>query len=184
MVIIVLYKNSYNNNKLIYKNRGMDLESMLNKTNEQYLLKDKAVIYKKPTPIGVVKVSYKDNHKIINKGYFKEQSTLDYNGLYKGKYIDFEAKVTHNKTSFPLSNIHNHQIDHMRKIIAHGGITFLIVLINEIVYLLPGEAFLSYIDNNIRKSITYDYIKENGYVVKFGYNPELDYLKVVDQVYF
>ena len=137
--------------QIVYKNRGMDLESMLNNSNKYYLTADKAVIYKKPTPIGVVKVSYKDNYKIIDRGYFKEQSTLDYNGLYKGKYIDFEAKVTKNKTSFPLSNIHAHQIEHMRKIIKHGGITFLIIMINEIVYLLPGEKFLAYLDTHQRK---------------------------------
>lgn len=174
----------YNNKKIVYKNRGMDLESMLNKSNEYYLATDKAVIYKKPTPVGVVKVSYKDNHKIINKGYFKEQSTLDYNGLYKGKYIDFEAKVTHNKTSFPLQNIHKHQIEHMNKVLKHGGITFLVIMINDIVYLLKGEDFLEYISTNTRKSIAYDYIKEKGYEIKYFLNPELDYLKIVDKIYF
>ena len=59
----------YNNHKMIFKNKGMDLESMLNNSNNYYLAKDEAVIYKKPTPIGVVKVSYSNNHKIINKGF-------------------------------------------------------------------------------------------------------------------
>ena len=188
LVIIVLHKNnlgkSYNNKAIIYKNRGMDLESMLNNSNKHYLNIDKAIIYKKPTPIGVVKVSYKNNHKIIDKGYFKEQSTLDYNGIYKGKYIDFEAKVTKNKTSFPLSNIHPHQIDHIKRIIKHGGIAFLIIMINEIVYLLPGDNFLKFLETTQRKSIPYSYIKENGYEIKYGYNPELDYLSIVDKLYF
>lgn len=174
----------YNNSKLVYKNRGMDLESMLNQSNNYYLEKDIAVIYKKPTPIGVAKVSYKDNHKIINKAYFKEQSTLDYNGIYKGKYIDFEAKVTQNTTSFPLSNIHEHQIKHIYRIIEHGGIAFIIIMINNIVYLLKGESFIKFIEENTRKSIPYEYIKENGYEIKFGINPELDYLKIVDKIYF
>ena len=187
MVIIVVVKNSlsstYNNKQMIYKNRGMDLENMLNNANRYYLDIDKAIIYKKPTPIGVVKVSYQDNHKIINRGYFKEQSTLDYNGLYKGKYIDFEAKVTHNTTSFPLSNIHNHQIEHIKKVIAHGGICFLIIMINNIVYLLKGEDFIDYINTTKRKSIAYTYIKEKGYEIKYGINPDLDYLKIVDKIY-
>lgn len=188
VVIIMLLKNSllktYNNKHMIYKNKGMDLESMLNNSNTYYLNKDIAVIYKKPTPIGVVKVSYKDNHKIINKGYFKEQSTLDYNGLYKGKYLDFEAKVTQNKTSFPLQNIHEHQIDHIKKVLKHGGITFLIILINNIVYLLKGEDFINFINNNSRKSIPYKFIEKNAYEIKYGINPELDYLKIVEQIYF
>ncbi len=183
-----MLKNSldktYNNKQLIYKNRGMDLENMINRSNQYYLDTDKAVIYKKPTPIGVVKVAFKDNHKIIDRGYFKEQSTLDYNGLYKGKYLDFEAKVTKNKTSFPLNNIHAHQIEHMKKVIKHGGISFLIIMINEIIYLLKGEDFLEYLNTHGRKSVAYEYIKEKGYELKIKLNPELDYLKIVDKIYF
>ena len=41
-------------------------------------------------------------------------STLDFNGIYQGKYIEFDAKETNNKTSFPLSNVHPHQIKHIR----------------------------------------------------------------------
>lgn len=188
LVIMMLTKTNpqkiYNNHKMIFKNKGMDLESMLNNSNNYYLAKDEAVIYKKPTPIGVVKVSYSNNHKIINKGYFKEQSTLDYNGIYKGKYIDFEAKVTQNKTSFPLQNIHKHQISHMQKIMKHGGITFFIILMNNIVYLLKGEDFIFFVKNNQRKSIPYQYLLDNAYEIKYGINPELDYLKIVDKIYF
>ena len=85
-----------------YANRGMTLESELNSTNTYYLENNIAVIYKKPTPIKVLK---QINGKVI-KGYFEKPSTTDYNGLYKGKYIDFEAKETKSKTSFPLNNIH------------------------------------------------------------------------------
>ena len=188
LVIIVLKinnsGNTYNNKAIIYKNRGMDLESMINDSNTYYLNIDKAVIYKKPTPIGVVKVSYNNNHKIINKGYFKEQSTLDYNGIYKGKYIDFEAKVTKVKTSFPLNNIHKHQIEHIKRIIKHGGITFLIIMINEIVYLLPGETFIEYLNVSNKKSIPYSFIKDKGYEINYGYAPVLDYLKIIDKIYF
>ena len=167
----------------IYGNRGMDLEAMINETNDYYSNKDIALINKKPTPIGVVDVKYENQKKIIKKAYFKTQSTLDYNGVYKGYYIDFEAKETKSRTSFPLNNIHPHQILHIRRVIMHGGITFLIILINNIVYLLKGSDFLAFIDNNERKSIPYDYIKDKGYVIKYGYNPAVDYLKIVDKVY-
>ena len=80
----------------------MNLENDINESNAYYLEKDIAIIHKKPTPIGVVKqVANK-----ITEAYFKSPSTTDYNGLYAGKYIDFEAKETKNKTSFPLNNIH------------------------------------------------------------------------------
>ena len=54
---------------------------------------------------------------------------------------------------------------------------------NNIVYLLKGSDFLDYIDNHDRKSIPYDYIKEKGYIIKYGYNPALDYLKIVDEIF-
>jgi len=166
-----------------YGNRGMDLENLINMTNEYYLENDIALIYKKPTPIGVAEVSFKDNIRKIEKAYFKEHSTLDYNGVYKGKYIDFDAKETQSKTSYPIANVHPHQIKHMRNVIKHGGITFLILKMNEIYYFFKGEDFLNYIDNNERKSIPYSYLQERGIIIKENYRPALDYIKVVDKEY-
>ncbi len=171
-------------NPLTHKNRGMDLESELNESNEYYREMDKALIYKKPTPIGVTDVSYSPKGKIIERGFFKEPSTLDYNGLYRGKYIEYEAKVTQNRTSFPLANIHPHQINHVKSVLRHNGIVFLVIKMNEIVYLLKGDDFLAYIENHERKSIPYEFIKENGYMIKYSYRPTLDYLKIVDEIYF
>ena len=37
-------------------NLGMELEDMINQSNEYYLVNNKAVIHKKPTPIQIVKV--------------------------------------------------------------------------------------------------------------------------------
>ena len=163
-----------------YANRGMDLESIINDTNEYLLSKDIAIIYKKPTPIGVVKVNYDNNKQKITEAYFANQSTLDYNGIYKGKYIEFDAKSTESKTSFPLANIHKHQIKHIRNIIRHGGIVFLIIRMNELYYLLNGIDLIEFIDNNIRKSIPYEYIKNKGYLLEYNYNKGLNYLEIVD----
>ena len=176
--------NELANQHTSHSKRGMNLENALNISNEFYRSKDIALIYKKPTPIGVVDVSYANHKKTIEKAYFKEQSTLDYNGLYRGKYIEFDAKETLNKTSFPLPNIHSHQTTQIRNVIKHGGIVFLIIRMNNINYLLTGEDYINYIDSEDRKSISYNYIKEKAYVIKEGYQPQLDYLKIIDEVYF
>ena len=42
---------------------------------------------------------------------------------------------------------------------------------------------IKFIDENTRKSIPYEYLKEKGFVIKESYNPALDYLKIVDEVY-
>jgi len=164
-----------------YKNRGLDLEYLINITNEYYLINDIAVIYKKPTPITVHKVDYKKNK--VTEGYYKTPSTLDYNGIYKGKYIDFDAKETKNKTSFPLSNIHSHQIKHIERVISHGGISFIILKMNSNYFLLKGEDLLDFINTNKRKSIPFEYIKNNCEKIIEQYNPALNYLAVIDKIY-
>ncbi len=173
------------NIKNSYSNRGMSLESDINITNDYYLTNNIAIIHKKPTPIKATKVSYKKG-KIINEGYFEVKSTTDYNGLYKGKYIDFEAKETNSKTSFPLSNIHTHQLEHMKKIIEHQGISFIIIrfsLLNE-TYLLENKQLFDFLENTERKSIPLEVIKKEGYLIKEQYNPRLDYIKIIDLLYF
>ena len=157
----------------------MTLESEINDSNKYYLEKDIAVIYKKPTPIKVVK---QVNEKITD-AYFEKPSTTDYSGLYKGKYIDFEAKETKNNTSFPIKNIHPHQIKHLENVIKHQGICFLIVRfvnINE-TYLLFGTDFIHFIKTQTRKSIPLSYFKEKGHIIKDKLMPKVDYIKIIDK---
>lgn len=183
------YPNGIKNDNLkiiTYENRGMTLENDINLTNNYYAETNRAFIYKKPTPIKITKVDYPCREKaVIKEAFFKEPSTTDYNGLYKGKYIDFEAKETNNKTSFPLNNIHKHQIRHIENIVNHDGIAFLIVRFNKInkTYLLPGEHFLSFIGNNERKSIPISFFDKYGIIIPEGYIPRIDYLTVVDNLY-
>src|SRR5699024_6356781 len=111
------------NNKTNFANRGMTLEADINDTNEYYLLSNKAVIHKKPTPIQVVNVHYpKRSAAKITEAYFQEKATTDYNGVYKGRHLDFEAKEIKNKTTLPLANIHLHLFEHMRSGLNHNGI--------------------------------------------------------------
>ncbi len=177
------YPNGIKKNyKISTSNRGMTLEHDINETNLYYRNKNIAVIYKKPTPITINKVDYKNRKDaVITEAHFIIPSTTDYNGIYKGKYIDFEAKETR-KNYFPLVNIHNHQIEHLKKIRKCGGIGFIIVrfvLENE-TYLLEIDKLENFLDNNNRKSIPKEYFIQNGYLVKEGYNPYLDYLKIID----
>ena len=176
-------KKTYN--KLTtYNNRGMTLEEDINITNEYYLNNNIACIYKKPTPIGIVKVDYKNrNDALIKEAYFKTPSTTDYNGIYKGKYIDFEAKET-TLTSFPLSNIHQHQIKHLDMISKMGGIGFLIVSFVKFseIYILPNNKLQDFLKNNSRKSIPRKFFKDNGFKIDLKYNLRLDYIKVIDKL--
>jgi recombination protein U len=165
-----------------YKNLGMNLESDINNTNDYYVNKEIAYIYKKPTPIKLVKVDYKNGK--IEEAYFEKPSTTDYNGIYHGKYIDFEAKETTNKNGFPLNNIHKHQIEHIRNINKENGICFLIVRFTTLnkTYLLMAKDFLMFIDNNKKSTIPVNYFEEHGYLIKDKYYPRVDYLEIIDKL--
>lgn len=173
-----------------FGNRGMTLEDDINTTNQFYLDTNKAIIHKKPTPIQIVKVNYpKRSAAVITEGYFKQASTTDYNGLYRNKHIDFEAKETKNKTLFPLANIHEHQIKHMESIVKHGGICFLIIrfaAFDEAYFMQAEKLFTFWHDklNGGRKSIPYERIKQEGYLIPFQYQARIDYLTIIDKLYF
>lgn len=173
----------------LYSNRGMTLEDDLNETNEYYLTQNIAVIHKKPTPVQIVHVEYPmRSAAVIKEAYFKQPSTTDYNGIYKGRYIDFEAKETKNSTSFPLKNFHDHQIQHMKNVLSQDGICFIIIRFSssEELYLLKAEQLLHFwrrMETGGRKSITKQEIEETGYYIPLGFRPRIDYIKIVDQLY-
>lgn len=166
-------------------NRGMSLEEDINLSNEYYRDMGIALITKRPTPINIVRVDYSKGARITD-AYFEKQSTTDYNGVYKGKYIDFEAKNTKSETSFPLSNISEHQIIHLKNVIKQGGIAFFIIcfqLKNE-VYLLDASFVIEFWEKGGRKSIPYDVFKEKGVLIKQDYTPRLHYIDAIEAVYF
>lgn len=177
---------SFKKSSINYGNRGMNFEADINVTNSYYLENDIAVIYKKPTPITINKVDYKSRvDAVIREAHFKTPSTTDYNGIYKGKYIDFEAKET-KLNYFPLANIHEHQIEHLKRIVNHGGIGFILVdfVKHNKIFLLTGENLFAFIDENSRKSIPIEYFEKHGYEIKPKFNPRIDYLSIVDKIYF
>lgn len=165
-------------------NRGMQLESLINAANTYYIENDIAVITKRPTPINVVKIDYKKGAKIVD-AYFEKQSTTDYNGVFRKHYLDFEAKSTQLKTSFPLNNIYTHQITHLQNVIRHGGIAFFIIefsTLNEI-YAVSASLIIDFIKNNARKSIPYATIKQSGVLIELGFNPILNYLLAIEKLF-
>lgn len=177
-------KRVISTNKISYGNRGMDLENEINETNNYYRNIDKAIIYKKPVPIKISEVDYNSKGKIIKKAYFESPSTTDYNGIYQGRYIDFEAKETTHTKSFPLSNIHKHQIEHIKNVVRHKGICFIIVRFTKLneTYLLMGEKLDKFLKENNRASIPKEYFTKYGYKIIDKYSPRVDYLEIIDKL--
>ena len=164
-------------------NRGMGLESDITLSSNFYNENNIALIYKRPTPVKVLKI---DKSGKVVEGYFEAKSTTDYNGIYKGRYVDFEAKETYSTTSFPISNIRDQQLTHLEGVIKQGGIGFFIIrfkTLNE-TYFLDARYILEFIKTNSRKSIPIAFVKEKGILLKEGYAPRLDYIKVIEELYF
>lgn len=166
-------------------NRGMAFEDEINETLAYYAENDICLMTKRPTPINIVKVDYSKGAKIVD-AYFETQSTTDYNGVYKSRYIDFEAKSTHANASLPLHNITLHQIAHLKKVNMHGGIAFFLISFvkKDEVYLLDADYVIEYFDKNERKSIPYEVIKEKGTLVEKGYIPRLHIIEAIISTYF
>ncbi|MBJ7541687.1 Holliday junction resolvase RecU [Streptococcus sp. SL1232] len=168
-----------------FANRGMSFEAAINETNNYYLSRDIAVVHKKPTPIQIVKVDYpKRSRAKIVEAYFRQASTTDYSGVYKGRYIDFEAKETRQKTSMPLKNFHAHQIEHMEHVLKQDGICFVLLHFSTLkeTYFLPASALVDFYQINLgTKSMPLDYIKKNGYMVTTSSLPQVPYLDIIDQ---
>ncbi|MCO4329503.1 Holliday junction resolvase RecU [Staphylococcus hyicus] len=180
--------NASQQSKIEYGGRGMTLENDIERSNQFYMKQRRAVIHKKPTPVQVVHVDYpKRSQAVIKEAYFRTPSTTDYNGIYKGYHIDFEAKETKNKTSFPLQNIHEHQVMHMSRVLDQGGMVFLLIRFKvfDDVYLLPFKNFLPFWERYLqggKKSISVEEIQENSYYIPYQYQPRLNYLDAVDKL--
>lgn len=98
-----------------------------------------AIINKVEVPILVTKT-----------GLIPRQSTVDFTGIYSKSYkevgvrpdfaqtvkvgrgIAFDAKETENKTSFPLKNIHQHQLTFLEYFSEVGGDAFLLIQFKKI----------------------------------------------------
>ena len=165
--------------------RGTSFDKMINESNNYYLSRGLAVIHKKPTPIQIVKVDYphRSRAKIV-EAYFRQASTTDYSGVYKGNYIDFEAKETRQKKSMPMKNFHSHQIEHMEAVLEQKGICFVLLHFSSLreTYLLPASYLIEFykIDKG-GKSMPLSYIQEHGYPIEMQQLPSIPYLEIIEQ---
>ena len=103
--------------------RGSTLEDMINRTNERYQEQKLALIQKIPTPITPVKMD--KEHRHITLAYFDQRSTVDYIGVVQGIPVCFDAKECVADT-FPLQNVHEHQVEFMQAFEKQGGVLSLI----------------------------------------------------------
>lgn len=162
--------------------RGSTLEEFLNRTNEKYLEQGLALIQKVPTPITPVKIDQENRH--ITLAYFDQRSTVDYIGAIQGIPVCFDAKECHTDT-FPLQNLHAHQVDFMETFEKQEGVSFLIIYFsarNELYYMSFEEIkkFWLRAKEGGRKSVRYEELNADYFMeLKNGcFVPYLDKLQL------
>lgn len=108
--------------------RGSTFEELVNRTNEQYREKGLGLIQKVPTPITPVRMDKETRH--ITLAYFEQKSTVDYIGVVQGIPVCFDAKEC-SVSTFPLANIHPHQVDFMVEFERQKGVAFFLLFFSN-----------------------------------------------------
>ncbi len=163
--------------------RGSFLEEMINKTNDIYKQNNLALIQKIPTPITPININ--PDNKQITLAYFEKKSTVDYIGAVQGIPVCFDAKEC--KTdSFPIHNIHEHQVEFMQDFIRQEGIAFIIIYYvkRECYYYLSFDEIKTYYDRAMtggRKSISFDELVDTHFFNRKG-NVLVPYLDMIQSV--
>ena len=150
--------------------RGSTLEDLLNRTNEKYRENGLALIQKIPTPITPIKIDKESRH--ITLAYFDQKSTVDYIGVVQGIPVCFDAKEC-NTDTFPLANIHKHQLEFMNQFEKQDGIAFILIYYThrDEFYYLRFETLKKFWDravNGGRKSFRLDELEEDFFLPKIN----------------
>lgn len=150
--------------------RGSTLEDLLNRTNEKYRENGLALIQKIPTPITPIKIDKESRH--ITLAYFDQKSTVDYIGAVQGIPVCFDAKEC-NTDTFPLANIHEHQLEFMNQFEKQDGIAFILIYYThrDEFYYLRFETLKKFWDravNGGRKSFRLEELEVDFFLPKIN----------------
>ncbi len=162
--------------------RGSALEELINRSNERYRELGLALIQKIPTPITPIKID--KEHRHITLAYFEQKSTVDYIGAVQGYPVCFDAKEC-NTDTFPLQNIHPHQMAFMKEFEKQQGIAFLIIYYShkDYFYYLSCrqlERFWERMEAGGRKSFRFEELEE-GYEIHSKQSILVHYLELVQK---
>ena len=166
--------------------RGSTLEDLVNHTNEYYQEKGLALMQKIPTPVTPVRMD--KERRQITLAYFDQASTVDYIGAIQGIPVCFDAKECSAQT-FPLQNVHPHQVNFMERFEQQEGIAFLLIFyvkMNQLYYMRFAELkkFWERAEQGGRKSIRFEELNPEYFMSlqRGSLIPYLEYLqKDLDQ---
>lgn len=160
-------------------NRGMFLETIINRTIEYFQNKKIAYLSKRHLPVKIY--SFQGNQV---QGWLKEKTQTDYYGVYCGYYLDFEAKQTLSN-SFIIANLRQHQYEHLINVYNFGAISFLIVYFAkaDAFFALNFEHLVNFIKANPSiKKIDLSFFEKHGYLIELIYPGVLDLEPIFKQL--
>lgn len=162
--------------------RGSVLEESLNITNEKYRQEKLALVQKIPTPITPMEIDQEKHH--ITLAYFEQKSTVDYIGNVQGVPVCFDAKECASDT-FPIQNIHEHQIKYMEEFEEQDGVSFLIIYFKKVeeYYYVPFKDviyFWNRAHSGGRKSFRREEL-DASYQIKFSSQIYIHYLEMLSK---
>jgi recombination protein U len=168
---------------IVYGHRGMAFEALLDYAHIEYEQQNIAIIDKIPTPVTVLKM---EHGKIVD-GFYAKKGLVDYTGTYRQRPIWFDAKSTIGTSRFPLSFVHEHQVERLLKHQRCGAICFLLFSFEKLgkVFLMSLKNFMFYWNRQFEgkrgyKSIPYEDFATYAFEVTASNRCVLDYLIVVD----
>lgn len=163
---------------------GAAFENLINWSNDMYRNNKIALIEKRATPVVVTKKS-RDGR--IKEGYYEKKSTVDYDGIYKGRFVAFEAKATINDKRFDLKNIKPHQYEWLLQAEQMGAICFILLEFSKehSIFLVPFALIKEYMEaakNGGPKSIKREVFDERAFLVTPTNHALVDYLQYVEKL--
>lgn len=160
--------------------RGSVLEESINITNEKYRQENLALVQKIPTPITPIELD--STHRHITLAHFEKKSTVDYIGVVQGVPVCFDAKECSTDT-FSLNNLHEHQMEFMRRFEEQQGVSFLIIFYSrqDLYYYVPYRDVLVFWErakNGGRKSFRREELDEQ-YQIPLLHQVYVHYLEIL-----
>lgn len=166
----------------IYSNKGMYLETLINRTIDFYRNKHLAYFEKRNIPLKIVKNL--QNDLVICKLLAK--STVDYCGTYRKLHFEFEAKQTCNPY-FDLDQLKKHQYQFLIDMDKYQkAICFVLIYFEESdqLVIIHISQLLKVIENSKTQHLNKDDIINHGIKMKIVFPGILNLIECLDQLLF
>lgn len=164
-------------------NRGRPLEELIIMANRQYRAQGRAVIHKVPTAW----IPLRDSRGRVVNAKVEEKAAVDFLGTYRGRSLAFDAKHCSGER-IRWDRLEDHQAQFLEDWTRDGGIGFILVGFGmERFFVVPWtvwrEGLLAWKYEGGQASISLKQMAPD-WEVRLGNRVALDYLQVVDSLWF